>query len=191
MARKGLAETIIALSSLARTGWMLRGVPHELAETVAEHSFAAAILSFELSVRLRENGAGIDPYKTAAIALLHDVGESVIGDIPKTAGIAEAKRYAENRALEYLALSDEAKKLVGEFDAQSTTEAVVAKISESLATLLRACHYKRMGYRVDEIIESMKAVIKHMLSLSRVSGYGGLVEEFVSEVLEPFHDIDC
>ncbi|RLE92451.1 MAG: phosphohydrolase, partial [Thermoprotei archaeon] len=32
-----LDELLQALKNLSRTGWMLRGVPHSEAETVAEH----------------------------------------------------------------------------------------------------------------------------------------------------------
>ena len=160
---RNLHEVLEALSSLARTGWMLRGVPSALAESVAEHSFWSAVLAFEISVRARSRGLQVNPYRAAAIALFHDVGESVIGDIPKVAGISRSeKAAAERRAVSSLPLSQEAKALQEEFEDERTVEAIIARISESLATYLRALSYERSGYPVGEIRENMEETVKRL-----------------------------
>ena len=152
-----------ALSSLARTGWMLRGIPSCLAESVAEHSFWASVLAFEIAVRLRTKGRDVDPYRAAAIALFHDIGESVIGDIARVAGISrEEKLKAERMAVQSLPLTDEAKKLQEEFDRGETDEALVARLSESLATLIKAIVYGYKGYNVNDIKENMEKIIKEI-----------------------------
>ncbi len=149
-----------ALESLARTGWMLRGVPSGEAETVAAHLFKASVIALDIGYRLRDKGYNIDPMRAAIIALLHDVGESIIGDIPKTAGISEAKREAERRAIESLPFHRNLQRLMLEFE-EDTGEALLARLAESLATLLQALDYERRGYMVGEIRESMKnAIIK-------------------------------
>ncbi len=172
-----LGEILEALDSLARTGWMLRGVPPSVAETVSSHLFKSAVIAFEVAVRLRERGVAVDPYRAAAIALFHDIGESIIGDIPRTAGIRDAKREAELRAVETLPLSPDAKNLVAEFEAGSSTEALVAKLAEHIATLVRAAWYERLGYRVGEIEDSMARGIS-----SLVDGRPEL-KEAVNEIL--------
>ncbi|MCE4628130.1 MAG: HD family hydrolase [Desulfurococcales archaeon] len=160
---RSLHEVLEALSSLARTGWMLRGVPSVIAESVAEHSFWAAVLAFEISVRARSRGVQVDPYRAAAIALFHDIGESVIGDIPKVAGISRSeKAAAERRAVNSLPISREAKALQEEFEDEKSVEAVIARISESLATYLKALSYERSGYRVEEIRENMEEIVKRL-----------------------------
>ncbi|MFN4046079.1 MAG: HD domain-containing protein, partial [Acidilobaceae archaeon] len=76
-----LGEVLAALTSLARTGWMLRGVPHSLAENVAEHLFVSAIIAYEIAVEASKRGLPVNPEKAAAVALVHDLAEALIGDI--------------------------------------------------------------------------------------------------------------
>ncbi len=175
-------EVIEALSSLSRTGWMLRGVPSALAESVAEHSFASAVIAFELAVRLRDRGVEIDPYRAALVALVHDVGESVIGDIAKTAGIGDAKREAELRAVKTLPFSNALKELVIEFEESSSVEALVARVSESLATILKARSYVSLGYtRVKEIEDNLKRYVSSLLR-DRLE-LRDLIREVIAEAL--------
>ena len=166
-----------ALSSLARTGWMLRGVPHTLAESVAEHIFRSTVIALELGLRLRDRGINIDPYRAASIALVHDLAESVIGDIAKTSGID--KSGAEERAMESLPLHPEAKRLYHEFEEGGSIEARVARIAELAATMLKAEYYMELGYnRVEEIRESSLKAIEGI-----ISGMDPAVAEEVSMLL--------
>jgi len=157
---RSLGEIFLALSNLARTGWMLRGVPSQLAETVSNHSFIAGVVAFELATYLRSRGYKVDPYKAAVIALLHDMGESLIGDIPKVAGIGDAKREAEARAVASLPVSEDAKRLITEFEEGASDEAAIARIAELAATWIMGVYYERLGYRVEEIIESSRRGIE-------------------------------
>jgi putative hydrolase of HD superfamily len=63
------------LKQLARAGWLLLGIPQP--ESVAEHTFRAAIVSIALAAQ-----EGADIGRTAALCLLHDSPESRIGDVP-------------------------------------------------------------------------------------------------------------
>ena len=171
-----------ALSSLSRTGWMLRGVPHELAENVAEHSFWSAVLAFEISIELNRHGFKIDPYKTAVIALLHDTAESIIGDISKTANIEVAKTKAEYNAIESLPISYQSKRLLREFIEGDSKESIIARVSEILATILKSEYYLSVGYskvveirdnlknQLNKIIDSLGWGITLMQVLERVTG---------------------
>lgn len=178
---EGLREVIETLSALSRTGWMLRGVPNSLAETVAEHSFHASLIALELSLRLRDKGYVVDPYKAAVMALVHDLGESVIGDIPRTAGISDAKREAEMNAVSSLPVHDSVKELIREFEDMEAEEAFIARLSESLATIMKARWYMGLGYRrVSEIESNMVEVVKRMLSEKE---YSGVLKEVISSIL--------
>ena len=159
-----LREALVALSSLARTGWMLRGVPRELAETVAEHSFMAAVIALELASEASRRGLKVDPFKAASMALIHDMAESIIGDIPKRAGID--KSGVERSAFMSLPVSATIKSLYEEFEEGKSLEAVIARVAELTATLLKGLEYKRQGYEVDEIIESMREGIRRIASSS-------------------------
>jgi putative hydrolase of HD superfamily len=148
-----LGEVLLALGSLARTGWMLRGVPAAIAESVSEHLFMSAIIAYELSMEARRAGFNVDPGRAVLIALSHDLAEAVIGDISRRAGIEEAKVEAELRAYDVLDVSPDLKSLYQEYREGSTLEAVIAGISDNLATYLKARFYERLGYRVGDIAE--------------------------------------
>jgi len=154
MAGYSLGEVLRGLVNLARTGWMLRGVPPSEAETVASHSYVASVIAFELAVEASRSGVSVDPYRAAVMTMLHDMAESVIGDISRRAGLGEAKREAERRAYMSLEVSEEAKRLFREFEEASTVEARVARISELLATYWMAKVYSCRGFPVEEIGES-------------------------------------
>ncbi|MEB3774390.1 MAG: HD domain-containing protein [Desulfurococcales archaeon] len=149
---------ITALSSLARTGWMLRGVPSTLAETVAEHLFASAVIALEAGYRLKDEGVEVDPHKAAAIALAHDMGEALIGDIAKVSGIDKTRVEEEAVAR----ISGWVEQLYKEFEHGSSIEARIARASELAATILRARRYMTEGFKdVKEIEESsIKALDK-------------------------------
>ena len=159
-----LAETLGAASALARTGWMLRGVPHQLAESVAEHSFWAAVIALELSIIAREVGLEVSPERAVSIAVLHDLAETVMGDIAKVSGISDSvKEEAEKRAIGMLPLSRQARDLMIEFIGRNSIEARLAKVAEELATLLRARAYMRLGYDVSDIYMNMCRRVVSML----------------------------
>jgi putative hydrolase of HD superfamily len=147
-----LGSALRALYSLARTGWMLRGVPPSAAETVAQHSFLSAVLALELAWEASRRGLRVDPLHAAAVALLHDVAEAWVGDIPKPAGLDEAKEAAEDAAVEAAPLSPLAKGLHREYQERSTPEARLARAAELLATHLAAVWYRSLGYPVDDIL---------------------------------------
>lgn len=152
-----IGRIIESLESLARTGWMLRGVPNTLAETVSSHLFASALIALEAGFRMKKSGVPVDPFRAAAIALVHDLGESVIGDIAKVSGID--KSSAEEAAFESLKVSSSIKDLFREYEGSETVEALVARVSEAAATYLKGCYFKKLGYNVDEIIESMRRIV--------------------------------
>jgi putative hydrolase of HD superfamily len=172
---ESLYRVLEALSSLARTGWMLRGVPHSLAESVAEHSYWAAVLALEIASRAKNEGLEVDPYKAAAIALVHDMAEAVIGDIARVSGISrDEKRRAEERAFMSLPLSGEARELYAEFEEGRTLEARIARLAEELATLLRALFYRRLGYDVSDIERNMR---KSVATLAGELGVSDIIRE--------------
>lgn len=61
---------------LPRTGWVREGVQDP--ESVAEHSFRVGVLAMVLT---HELGYDLDQHKLMTMALLHDLGEVITGDI--------------------------------------------------------------------------------------------------------------
>ncbi len=68
------ALTVGKLKSLKRTGWVRRNVPDP--ESVAAHSFRTAVLAMTLAPKV-----GADSNKSMKMALIHDIGEAIIGDV--------------------------------------------------------------------------------------------------------------
>ena len=93
-----LLETT-TLKRLPRTGWLLRGVPD--AESIADHSFGTAFVVLALADVLNASGtlpAPLDAGKALTIAVLHDLPEARLTDLPgptKHLIPAEVKSQAE------------------------------------------------------------------------------------------------
>jgi len=146
-----------ALKRLPRTGWVARGVPQ--AESVAEHSFGVAFLSLALAGALGEAGAEpqrpvLDLEKVLSIAILHDLAEVRLTDLPASAQRlipAEVKRRAEAEAMEDLLapLSRPAalQALWQQFEEESTPEALLVRDADKLEMMVQCLCYEQAGHR--------------------------------------------
>lgn len=167
-----LVSAARALISLARSGWMLRGVPGSLAETVAEHSFMSAFICLELADRV-----GVaDPGKLTAYTLIHDLGEVFIGDVVKnlSSRIGELKNRIELGFVEGEVENGLVRRLYREYAEQRNMESRMAKLCNYIATYLVGLEYKRMGFKVDDILDSTRREIE---KLSEELGIEHLVKE--------------
>ncbi|ABU81315.1 YfbR-like 5'-deoxynucleotidase [Ignicoccus hospitalis] len=164
-----LKDVLEAAASLVRTGWMQRGVPPQLGETVALHSFYAALIALELGLRLKNVGVEVNPERAASIAIAHDLPEVLVGDLPKwtTDKIGDIKESLELKAIgemDSLEVVEYSKAYIDE----RGRERALAKVSETLATLWQAEKYLNMGFsRVKEIrdtmVEHLSGIIKKVL----------------------------
>lgn len=81
---------------LPRTGWMRTKVKDP--ESVAEHSFRVGVLAMVLSDKL---GYSLDKEKLIKMALLHDLGEVITGDIViERGGIIDIEKRKEKEEKE-------------------------------------------------------------------------------------------
>ncbi len=88
------------LKQLYRQGWLRRGVSEAECETVAEHSFAVAILVIWL---VQADYPELDLCRAIQMALIHDLGEIYAGDIVPADKIAAAeKRRLETVSIQRL-----------------------------------------------------------------------------------------
>ncbi len=88
---KALAAAILALKHVDRAGWLRVGIAQP--ESVAAHSFGVATLGLILCP------PELDRSRVVAIALLHDLAESVVGDITPHDGVSvDEKRRQERTA---------------------------------------------------------------------------------------------
>jgi putative hydrolase of HD superfamily len=154
------------LKSLRRTGWLDRGVPPEDAESVADHTFRTALLTW-----LAAPEGELDRDRVLKMALIHDLAESLVGDEPpydpaelsaisdgdrtsflnrrhtRNEARSTAKIAAESEAFAELIadlpgeLADELQELWGDLEAGTTPEALFVKQSDKLETFLQSREY--------------------------------------------------
>jgi len=143
-----LYTQIATLKLLPRTGWLQRGVHN--AESVAEHTFGVATLALLIGDTLD----GLDRGKLLTIAMLHDLAEALLSDLPASAKrfIGAAHKHAAERSAleemlaqlpnraEYLALWDE-------YARGCSREARLVKGIDRIEMLSQALAYERAGSR--------------------------------------------
>jgi len=89
-------QRVIKLKTLKRTGWLERKIPAP--ESVADHSFGVSLLAMIMAKH-----RNMDASKLISMALLHDLGEYLVGDItPHDREKYEAKRPREEDAVSEL-----------------------------------------------------------------------------------------
>jgi putative hydrolase of HD superfamily len=129
------------LKETARAGWALRGIGRP--ESVADHTFRVCLLALVLS---RDADPPLDRERCLAIALVHDLAESLVGDITPYDGVSVAEKHRREReAMERLcamAGDDEILRLWEEYQAAQTAEACFVKDLDKLETVLQAAEYE-------------------------------------------------
>jgi len=132
------------LKETSRAGWKLRGIDRP--ESVADHSFRLALLALVLAPRA---DPPVDLQRCVAMALVHDLAESIVGDITPYDGVsAEEKRRREEEAMRrFDSLAEGAGLLAlwAEYDAVETAEARFVKELDKLETAMQASEYVQDG----------------------------------------------
>jgi len=115
------------LKRLQRTGWQILGSGQE---SVAEHSYMVAVISFILANQLK-----IDIKKVLIIALFHDIAETRIGDIYKLADfyVEADERKAIQDIFLHLPNGRELIKIAQEYREEKTLESKIVHDADTLA----------------------------------------------------------
>jgi putative hydrolases of HD superfamily len=132
------------LDRIPRSGYVLRGVANP--ESVSEHSWHVLFLVWTLGARIEE----IDLFRAVEIALVHDLAELRIGDLPRTSSHyfpEGAKKAAESAAMaDILApLPERALALYEEYQQGASPEARLVKACDKLQLMLKVAVYERWG----------------------------------------------
>ncbi len=136
------------LKHLPRTGWLMRGV--NTPESIAAHSHGVSLITLLLLDRIDEP---LDRDRALSMAVLHDLPEAVMGDIPTPAARHlpdGAKTAAETGIFEEMtAETDTTNRWQGlwrEFTAAETPEARLVRDADKLDMFLQALLYQRSGH---------------------------------------------
>jgi len=134
------------LKGLYRQGWLRRGVEERRCETVAEHSFATAVLALVLAAASPALEAG----RVLELALVHDLGEIYLGDLTPADGIdplekSRLEAEAVRRVAEHIPGGERILRLWLEFEAGETPEARFVRQIDRLEMGLQAGIYSLQG----------------------------------------------
>ncbi|KDD75341.1 HD domain-containing protein [Helicosporidium sp. ATCC 50920] len=161
--------TLTALKETKRTGWVRSGIAGP--ESISDHMYRMGMMS--LLVR----DLDVDFRRCMELALVHDVAESVVGDITPHCGVSDAdKERLERAAIQGLAerlgggmrseegaeprlnsVPEALKELWEEYEAGSTKEAALVKDFDKLEMILQAAEYEQSrGSLLEGFFESTK-----------------------------------
>ncbi|HLP79383.1 MAG TPA: HD domain-containing protein [Acidobacteriota bacterium] len=146
-----------------RSGWVNRGVPPEIAETVQTHTYKviAAASIFANSHRHYDRALLID------FAKVHDFPERQAPDFTPSDQISPARKYEiEDRALQSMTMhrGEEGARIYRlwkRFEAQDTLEAMIVKDLDKIDPAIQSIVYARMRYEVDDFIPYTRNHIQH------------------------------
>ncbi len=129
---------------LPRQGFIALGFKRGEADSVAAHSFVTALLAYFLAKQLKKQKVKMDPDKVLKMALVHDIGETIVGDVGTfvkgMAGGVFSKIEEEGvKALVGgLDGKEEIIELVAEYNERKTVEARIVKAADNLDALAQA-----------------------------------------------------
>ena len=183
-------EYLFRLKKLSRRGWLLRGIEVSNCESVAEHMYSMTWLALYFIKEFPE----LDENKVLKMCLVHDLGESIIGDITPVDDVSSEKKYkmeyeAINTIFDYnkkkqnILLNDSVSDknnryydnknwidLWNEFESKTTPESIFVNDIDKLDLLLQAVKYKdELGKSATEFIQSALISIKNekLLNISK------------------------
>ncbi len=138
----GLLEFLLYVGQAKRTfrtGWILHGV--EKVESVADHMYRMAVMSLLLPTATVSEESKVRCMK---LALVHDLAESVVGDLTEFDGIPKYEKHRrESEAMLYLTsllpadVGREIFSLFNEYADQKTNEAKFVKDLDIFDMLLQ------------------------------------------------------
>ncbi len=135
-------ESVLVLKTISRKGWQKRlGMKNP--ESVSDHTFGVAILSMILSDR-----KGLDSAKAIKMALLHDMAESVTGDITPGEMSPAKKKKLEHLAMKKILSTLGMKKYLiiwSEYEKGTSKEATLVHQIDKLEMALQARRYQKSG----------------------------------------------
>ena len=144
---------LMRLKRLYRQGWLKRGLPEDLCESVAEHSFGTAVLALLVAGKAGDGGSigKVDTSHAVLMALVHELGESYAGDITPVDGVSRESKEALERDAILRALEGHPDRqwflsLWEEFEAGTTNEARFVRQLDRLEMGLQAALHDAEGH---------------------------------------------
>ena len=145
-------EKVLELKNVPRQGWKEK-VKITNPESVADHSYSTAVISMILS-----DIEGLNSEKIIKMALLHDLAESIIGDITPEHITNKEKIVKENQAMKSILKnlpSNSAKlyfKIWNEYQNNSSQESKLLHDIDKLEMAFQAKFYQEKGIAKEKLV---------------------------------------
>ena len=133
-------NAVLDLKEVRRQGWINVGIPD--AESVADHTFSTSMITMILSDK-----AGCDTERAMKMAMLHDMAESVTGDIIPGVMPSEKKRAQESKVIDQMisrlpdAMRESYRAIWREYVDCQTDEAILVHNADKLDMAIQAKRY--------------------------------------------------
>ncbi|MFW9850139.1 MAG: HD family hydrolase [Candidatus Thorarchaeota archaeon] len=165
------------MKRVERTGWNIIGIQIPRKESIAEHSWGTVYLSWLLTIYLESTqNSSPNLSKILSMAMIHDLPESIISDIPKPAldlggdVMKQGKLHAETEALKKIippspAIQKNALMLADELKSGHTFESRIVRAADLLDMIFHAITLERSGMKADLLnpfFESASRMIKDL-----------------------------
>ena len=152
------------LKDVIRTGWVDWKVKRDRVESVAEHIFGVQMLAIAMKSEYQYD---IDIMKVIYMLAIHELGETIIGDLTQFQISKDNKIKLEHEAvhdiLKDLVDGDKIEKLFLEFDARETPEAKFAYQCDKLE-----CDLQSKLYGEDDAVDLTKQADNKTFSNEKV-----------------------
>lgn len=136
------------LKNIIRTGWIVWKVKAERFESVAEHIYGTQMLAFVIN---SEFDLGLNIEKVSLMLAMHELGETIVGDIPVVDILAKKITKEEKHKMEADAvlkilspLNDKNRllEILDEFEKNKTAEAEFAHRVDKLEACFQVKYYE-------------------------------------------------
>ena len=144
-------EKVLELKNVPRQGWKEKleiGNP----ESVADHSYSTTVLSMILS-----DMKGLDSEKIIRMALLHDLAESIIGDITPDHITKNEKITKENHAIKQIlknlpdGITESYFEIWNDYQKKLSKEAILLHDIDKLEMAFQAKFYQKNGISKEKL----------------------------------------
>jgi len=144
-------EKVLELKNIPRQGWKVKlGINNP--ESVADHSYSTAVMSMILS-----DIEGLDSEKIIKMALLHDLAESIIGDITPDHITKNEKISKENHAIKQILknlpnkIAEQYFGIWNDYQKESSKEAILLHDIDKLEMAFQAKFYQKNGISKEKL----------------------------------------
>ncbi len=174
------------LKNMTRSGWGLSGIESEKIESVAEHSYGSILSAIAITQQMISNDIEIDIAKVVLMAALHDLPESITGDIARTEAfmkdtkLVRAKELAEKNAIKSIfePMGESFENLLhiwNEFNLGESLESRVVKGADIIDMLIHARSLEESGVSPQSL---------HQFFISSRALIDSVAIEIVSEIYD-------